>query len=525
MLDARRDVSYCFHGRRWIGMTKDYVPLPGSERRSVPGERIGETDPSREIEISLYLKDEIDSAPRRSREELRKARTERLAGVFAAIAGFAAEQGLQVTERHPARRLIKLRGPAAKLEQVFGTKLHEVERGNVRFRVRTGTLSVPQDLLDKIESVLGLDSRPAATPKIVFPRVPAAAVGHRPNEIAALYEVPAQSYGAKGQCIALIELGGGFTASDTDAAFGAMHLPAPGVVAVGVSGGKNAPGKDSGSDGEVALDIQVAGGVAPGAKLVLYFAPNTDQGFVDATTQAVHDEGNNPSVISISWGSAEVNWTKQAADSMNSAFADAAALGVTVCAASGDGLATDGVTDGSVHVDFPASNSYVLGCGGTRINSSAGKITAETVWNSEGGGSGGGVSSLFPLPAYQKNSNVPVSISTHKAGRGVPDVSADADPATGYRVIVSGQEQIIGGTSAAAPLWAGLVALINSQRGSPIGQPHAQLYTNAKAFRDITRGNNRNGDLGYVANTGWDACTGLGSPDVPALLAALTASA
>jgi kumamolisin len=206
---------------------------------------------------------------------------------------------------------------------------------------------------------------------------------------------------------------------------------------------------------------------------------------------------------------------------MNSAFSDAGALGVTVCAASGDGLASDGIADGAAHVDFPASSPYVLGCGGTKIESSAGRLSGETVWNSDGGGTGGGVSAIFQLPDYQDESNVPVSVSTHKVGRGVPDVASDADPNSGYRVVVDGQSQIIGGTSAAAPLWAGLIALLNEARGTPIGNPHAILYANPSAFRDIIQGNNRTGGLGYSAGPGWDPCTGLGSPNGAALVKAL----
>jgi kumamolisin len=169
-------------------------------------------------------------------------------------------------------------------------------------------------------------------------------------------------------------------------------------------------------------------------------------------------------------------------------------------------------------VDFPASSPYVLGCGGTKISTSGNTLTEETVWNSDGGGTGGGVSALFPKPQYQNKANIPVSVSTKKPGRGVPDVAADADPNSGYDVVVDGQNQVIGGTSAAAPLWAGLIALINEARGSSIGQPHATLYANSSALRDITAGNNESDGIGYRAARGWDACTGLGSPNGAALI-------
>ena len=334
-----------------------------------------------------------------------------------------------------------------------------------------------------------------------------------------LYNFPTTHGRGQGECIALIELGGGYRASDVAAAFAAMGISPPTVTAVPVSGGSNDPGRDQGADGEVGLDIQVAGGIAPRARIAVYFAPNTDQGFVDAISAAVHDTVNAPSVLSISWGSAESQWTGQAIASMGSAFSDAATFRVTVCAASGDSLATDGVTDGQAHVDFPASSPLVVGCGGTRIAASKDKISGETVWNSDGGGTGGGVSALFALPPYQLTAKVPVSVSTAKAGRGVPDVASDADPNSGYRVVVDGITQIIGGTSASAPLWAGLFALLNEAHGA-VGQPHKVLYAHPSAFRDIRKGDNRSGNVGYSAGLGWDACTGLGSPDGTALLSA-----
>lgn len=496
--------------------------LPDSHRSAPSGEKTGAVDPNQHAEISVYLKAPAAHSP--DRASLQQSRRSQLAAPVARLKDFAAEYGLTVTLEAPVRRLVKLAGPLGKLQDAFGTTLDVMEHKGKAFRGRRGTLNVPSDLSGYIESVLGLDTRPAATPKIAFPRIPEAATAHLPNQVALLYGFPATTGLGKGQCIALLELGGGYLDADNKAAFDAMGLAPPTVIAIPVSGGSNAPGGTDGADGEVALDIQVAGGAAPGARIAVYFAPNTDQGFVDAITAAIHDDVNKPSVLSISWGSAESQWTPQAVNSMSTAFADAAQLGVTVCAASGDGLATDGVSDGAAHVDFPASSPYVLGCGGTKITNSANTLTAETVWNSDGGGTGGGVSALFQLPPYQDKAKVPVSVSTNKAGRGVPDVASDADPNSGYSIIVQGQSQVIGGTSAAAPLWAGLVALINEARGSAIGQPHATLYANASAFRDITQGNNKSGGIGYQATAGWDACTGLGSPKGEALVSAFAKS-
>ena len=226
------------------------------------------------------------------------------------------------------------------------------------------------------------------------------------------------------------------------------------------------------------LDIEVAASVAPKAKIVVYFAPNTDQGFLDAITQAIHDTVNKPSVISISWGQAESGWTDQAMQQFDQAFQAAAALGITVCVATGDNGSGDNVNDGAAHVDFPASSPNALACGGTTLNATASSIESEVVWNDlpNGGATGGGISGEFPLPAYQQNAGVPPAVGTGKTGRGLPDVAGDADPNTGYTVRVDGEDTVIGGTSAMAPLWAGLIALLNQSLGHPVGFLNTTLY-------------------------------------------------
>jgi kumamolisin len=289
---------------------------------------------------------------------------------------------------------------------------------------------------------------------------------------------------------------------------------------VSVAGGANTPGGDA--DGEVMLDIELIGALAPGAAIAVYFAPNTDQGFYEAISQAAHDSARHTTVMSISWGGPENGWTASALTAMQSALEDAAALGVTVTVASGDGGSSDGESGAEPHVDFPASSPYALACGGTKLLSSGGVITSEVTWNetqSGEGATGGGVSVQFPLPAWQTNAAVPKA-PNGQAGRGVPDVAGNADPQTGYQVLVDAQPQVIGGTSAVAPLWAALAARLNQKLGSPLGEVHAALYQiGPRAFHDIMSGNNG----AYQAGPGWDPCTGLGSPQGEALLAALGA--
>ncbi len=296
---------------------------------------------------------------------------------------------------------------------------------------------------------------------------------------------------------------------------------------MGVDGAANSPGKDpSGADGEVLLDIEVAGALAPGASIVVYFAPNTDAGFVDAISQAAHADPP-PAAISISWGLNEDEWTEQAKAALDEALTDAAALGVTVTVAAGDDGSSDRATDGKVHVDFPAASPHALACGGTRLQADprTGTVSSETVWNNGAGAgaTGGGVSSTYPLPSWQATAGVPQPAG--RAGRGVPDVAAVADPQTGYRVLVDGRSMVIGGTSAVSPLWAALVARLAQATGRKLGLLQPALYAAAQAgqvppgFRDITSGTNG----AYPAGPGWDPCTGLGVPDGTKLLAALQA--
>ena len=206
-------------------------------------------------------------------------------------------------------------------------------------------------------------------------------------------------------------------------------------------------------------------------------------------------------------GGPENGWPQQDLDALNQALQAAATLGIAVCCASGDSGAVDGAPDGRPTVDFPAASPYVLGCGGTRLPPEG----PETAWNdpAAGGATGGGYSARFAKPEWQTGNL--------RDGRGVPDVAGDADPATGYNVAVDGQDGIVGGTSAVAPLWAGLFALCGEANGAAVGFVNPRLYAAPSAMTDITKGDN----AGYSAGPGWDPVTGLGSPRGEAVLAAL----
>ena len=521
-------------------------PLRGSEREALPGARsLGKADPKERFEVSILLKRQSgavlgDHAARLARGERpeRPITREEFARRFgahpehlAAIRKFASAYGLTVVREHAARRTVVLSGTTEQFNKAFGVDLQRFESPAGSYRGRVGAVQLPEELHDIVDAVLGLDNRAQAKPH--FRRRPESASAAAPRDgagtftppqLAALYDFPPA--GGQGQTIAIIELGGGYNAGDVAAYFSELGVSPPTVLAVAVDGADNQPtGDPNGPDGEVELDIEVAGAIAPSATIAVYFAPNTDAGFLDAVTTAVHDTTNKPSVVSISWGAPESQWTQQSLTAMDQAFQDAAALGVTVCVASGDNGSSDGINDGADHVDFPASSGFALACGGTSLQASAGQITGETVWNNggTGGASGGGVSAVFALPPYQQGLQVTDANGNASplSNRGVPDVSGDADPATGYVVRVDGSDTVIGGTSAVAPLWAGLIACVNASRGAPVGLVQPVLYPSAGALNDITQGNN--GDFG--AAVGWDACTGLGSPNGKAIAAALGTTA
>jgi kumamolisin len=426
--------------------------------------------------------------------------------------------GLDVVFADAGSRRIKVEGTVGRLSEVFGVELRQArhpEHGG--FRYRTGELTLPEALREATVAVLGLDTRPQAMAH--FKRLKAsqaASVSYTPLQVGAAYQFPA-GYDGAGEGIALIELGGGYDDANLTQYFQSIGVTAPQVTAVPVDGGSNSPtGTADGPDGEVQLDIEVAGALAPGAAISVYFAPNTDQGFVDAVTDAAHAT-TTPTVISISWGGPEDSWAAQSVQALDAACADAVALGVTVTVAAGDSGSTDGGTDGKQHCDFPASSPHVLACGGTTLSLDAGgAIASETVWNDQdGSATGGGVSTLYPVPSWQTGAGVPDNADTGKTGRGVPDVAGNADPASGYQVLVDGTSTVVGGTSAVAPLWAALVARLAQQAGKKLGLLQTVLYEGAKpgvvqpGFQDVTSGSNGS----YTAGPGWDACTGLGTPD------------
>jgi kumamolisin len=509
------------------------ILLKGSERVAVPGSRVvGPANPAERLEVSVLL--------RRRGQQALQARVARIAAGkriphlskrdfarehgadpadIARIRAFATASGLSVVQEHAARRTVVLSGSVAEFTAAFGIELHHMSHAGGTYRGRTGGIYLPAEWDGVVDAILGLDNRPQARAHFrtrrplgnIF-RHAVAPVSFTPPEVAALYGYPGGT--GAGQCVALIELGGGYRPADLSTYFSGLDLTAPTVTAVSVDHAANSPtGDGDGPDGEVMLDIEVVGAIAPGARIAVYFAPNTDAGFLDAITTAIHDTAHDPSVLSISWGGAESTWTAQAMTAMDDAFQAAAAMGITICVAAGDGGSSDGVSGGTDHVDFPASSPHVLACGGTSLKADQTKILSETVWNdgTSGGATGGGISGFFAVPVWQNGLSALTTAGEALAltMRGVPDVAGDADPETGYAVRVDGTDTVIGGTSAVAPLWAALLARINSSAGKPAGFVNPLLYPDREACRDVTQGNNGS----YAARSGWDACTGLGSPN------------
>ena len=309
---------------------------------------------------------------------------------------------------------------------------------------------------------------------------------------------------AGGGVIAIVELGGGWVVSDIDSFFQSLGQPVPSVTDISVDGTQNTPnqsGSAGDADYEVALDIEVAGAAyyaatGQAATIRVYWS-------LDIGTAVAKAASDGCDVCTISWGADEANWGATAAEQMESAAESAVAGGMTVFAASGDNDSSDGGST-PANVDCPSSCPHVVGCGGTNKTP-----TSETVWNdnpgeTDGEGTGGGYSTIFPVQVFQIGAPPAPANSAYGKGRMIPDVCADADPNTGYNVFVHGAATVVGGTSAVAPLYAGLFAAF----GTKLGFVTPTLWKNQKAFNDITVGSNGL----YNAKPGPDPCSGIGSP-------------
>jgi kumamolisin len=538
----------------------NYRRLEGSELKPRPPiELLGPADPADRLKVTIVVRRRADgpavpdyahyaktppSQRRRLPEEEFARKYGATADDLAAVRRFAETHGLEILDSNAARRSIVASGTVAQFNETFAVTLntyqHQVRRSPLdteplteTFRGYDGFVSVPEDLADVIVGVFGLDNR----------RITKRAAGDPPgtglltvDQVRTLYDFPANQ--AAGQTIAIFSEGG-YLPSDISANFAGSP---PAVIDVPV----DAPNGGF-PDGETTQDICIAGAAAPGAEIAVYFTTYDQAGWVDLITRVVHPSPGDPvcAVLSSSFFvSRGDDAATLAADGIPStwltavtqAFEDAAIQGVTVCIASGDFGSGDAVGDGLAHVQYPASDPWVLAVGGTTIGNVSGTNFDEYSWNdvfSIGGFSaqtatGGGVSDLFPPPWYQADAGVPPSVNDGHLGRGVPDVAGNASVNSGYPIILGGSPSLfpMNGTSSSTPLWAGLIAVINAALGENVGFVNPALYAlGSSVFRDIVAEpgvtDNSLGAPGYPVGPGWDACTGWGSPKGVTLLAGL----
>ena len=545
---------------------QNYEILPGSKRSMLAGaELLGPANANQPIEVTLKLRhtkelpdlqgppaeamghDEFAATYGASQQDIETVKT--------SLARF----GLTEVNRNPAARSIRFSGTVAQMESAFQVKLFNYAHQSGSYRGRVGDVHIPAELKNIVVGVFGLDNRRVARRRrhpvrdAVRPRCvnPIPAGWYTPQKLAAHYCFPAAqpiSNNGAGQTVGILEFGGGFFPQDLQEFCKQTQTAVPNVKAISTDG--TATNAHDGAEGEVMLDVEVVAGVCPKANIVLYFADFTEQGWITAFDSAVQDKQNNPGVISVSWGYAENAdiWTDQAMTQVNEAMKAAAYLGVTICVASGDDGSSDAISDGHAHVDFPSSSPYALAVGGTTVISSAAGAT-DVVWkegdglrSDNGGSTGGGVSAMFPRPTWQTAAaaNIKSVNPGSIVGRVVPDISANADwNASPYLLVVDGKAEPNGGTSAATPLIAALVTLINQQRGAGhrIGYLTPLLYQNGTGANaghtigsagctDVTSGNNTTDAIGgYSAAAGYDAVSGWGTPNGQKLMTSLPAAA
>ncbi|MEV4559486.1 protease pro-enzyme activation domain-containing protein, partial [Kitasatospora sp. NPDC049285] len=443
------------------------------------------------------------------------------------VRAYLAAQGLKVTAVSGNRQVVDASGPAAKIAQAFGT--HEStytdpQQGGRAFFANDGAASVPSALAGVVEGVSGLSDHTVRTTRLAKPSAAtpmATPSGFGPATYDGAYRLNQLGADGTGTTVALWEFDGykSTNLSTYDSQFG---LSGPAVSTVSVDGA-NYDSKPGQGQGEVELDSEIVRGVAPKATQLVYEAPNSDQGEIDMAAKIVAD--NRVSVISISWGSCEPDTTASSMTAVNNSFKQAAAQGISIFSASGDDGSRDCTrsTSGSSvkAVDFPASSPYNTGVGGTNLKVSGTTYSSESAWST----AGGGTSTQFAKPSWQTGTGISGTQRT------VPDVSSNADPASGFAIYTQGSTsagwQVYGGTSAAAPLWSGYAALFNQKAAAAakpvLGEANPKLYALANgssygsAFHDVTSGANQD----FSTKAGYDQVTGWGTPIADGLTNAL----
>ncbi len=437
----------------------------------------------------------------------------------------------------PARRSVLATGTVEQMNAAFAVELGTYESSTERYRGRSGLVYPPEELAGVIVGVFGLDNRrvgqrnapgdPPGTTTLTVPK------------IAELYDLP--KHKAHAQTVGILTLGPGYDPADLSHYFATLPpgYAAPAVVDVSILGSVNHPGSP---DGETTQDICIAATIAQDATVAVYFTPATQAGWVDFLLRAAFPDAGDPepSVLSSSWYIANGDdlptllaegVSVAFVNAIDLAFRAAAVRGLTVCIASGDTGSNSKVSGGKAHVQFPGSDQWVVACGGTTVGSVHGAFFEEFAWNDtffgfDKGATGGGVSDFFAEPHYQHHhhAHVPPSVNDGHHGRGVPDIAANSSPNSGYPMFVRGTPFVANGTSASAPLYAGLFTVLNAALGYRLGFFNPFLYRHAKEIcRDISgppgpTDNSLFGTPGYPCKHGWDACTGWGVIDGKKLL-------
>ncbi len=535
-------------------MDQEFVPLGGSERpRKHEAERVGDVDPASEVEVTLTLRGkelpklDVDAAPM-SRTELEQDYGAGSADV-ALVTSTLERFGLKVDQVSTVGRSMRVSGTAAQIEAAFHAGLgvyRSAKEGE--FRGREAALQIPAELAGIVTGVFGLDQRRVAhragadtDSQAVAEQVSPLA----PADLERRYSFP-PGRGA-GQTVAIAEFGGTYFPDDL-AAFSRQHRLSPAAVKVVDVGLEPVPPaaverlpeeerrEVLDASGEVMMDIEIVSGLCPEAEILVYFATFDQKGWIDLLDAVIAGKPAATSVLSVSWGLAEdsSDWSRAAVEEVNQRLQAVAHLGVTVCVASGDDGSGDQLHDGRAHVNFPASSPFVLSVGGTMLNGDREVVWWQSPGQRQGGGgaTGGGVSAIFPRPAWQ---TVKVASLNPGAidGRVVPDVAALAGPPY-YDLVMLGERQPSGGTSAATPVWAALLTRIRAA-GKPSagttflapllyaslasGEPRGQA-----TCADITEGDNASHPqpgTGYQAEAGYDAVGGWGVPNGEGLLASL----
>ncbi|HEY1567778.1 MAG TPA: S53 family peptidase [Solirubrobacteraceae bacterium] len=531
-------------------MTDTHVVLSGSDRaRKHNAERVGDVDPASAVEVTVTVRGpdlpQVTPGKSMSREELER-RYSASAQDMNAVASSLGQYGLEVLDSAAPTRSLRIRGTAAQMQAAFQANLGIYRHDGDEFRGREGSLKIPADLEGIVTGVFGLDQRRVArrVPGIPPYEGSAEALDEgalSPADLEERYRFPEGE--GEGQTVAIAEFGGAYFASDLQAFCSQQGRPEPSVKQIGLGVGVlteqqvmalPADRREQVLEeaGEVNMDVQIVAGLCPAADIVVYFATWDQKGWVDLLNEVVKGVPAGPVAVSVSWGLSEdsSDFSPAARRVIDHRLQAAALLGITVCVSAGDDGSGDQVDDGQAHVNFPACSPHVLAVGGTQLDGDQ-----EVVWwqapgrrRDRGGSTGGGVSRLFPQPSWQ---TVEVRAPDGKtaSGRIIPDISALAGPPF-YQLVLLGQPAPNGGTSAAAPLWAALVAR-SAAAASPARAPvflAPMLYgagpdghpLGMSVCRDITSGSNTSTPpgWGFAAGPGFDAASGWGVPDGPPLV-------